>query len=142
MEKYNFLKYWRVVRKWAFVKHGLSYPDLEMLLFLYSEGKFSRSDFQEYNELFPWKRDRFDVLLQKGHIIKWRNQKLGTKEGALYVMSHATTAIIRSVYRKLDGTEAIGENHNRLFNKDAGYIDRRYRNFIKKLNKETREAKG
>ena len=34
--KHDWLKYWRVVRYWVSESYGLSYPDLEMLLFLYS----------------------------------------------------------------------------------------------------------
>lgn len=137
--KYDFLKYWRIVRKYTQEKHGLTYPDLEMLLFLYSEGKFKRADFDEFNELFPWRVGRFEDLRKRGHIVKWRTQR--GREGALYCLSHQTSAIIRSIYQKLDGTEAIGENRNPFFKSNPSYTDKVYRNYIKKLNKELRDGK-
>ena len=133
------MKYWRVVRRWAFVKHGLSYPELEMLLFLYSEGYFCRDDFDEFNELLTWKKGRFEDLRKRGHIIKWRNQTRNEK--ALYCLSRSTIAIIRSVYNKLNGTEIISENHNRMFKADPSYTDKVYRNYIKKINQELRQRR-
>jgi len=137
MIKNNYLKYWRVVRRWVFIKHGLGYADLEMLLFLASEGHFSKDDFDEYNELFPWKRGRFEDLRKRGHIVKWREHKGNQK--ALYTISRSTAGIIKSVYKKLDGSEIISENHNRMFKADPTYMDKVHRNFIKKLNQELRQ---
>ena len=45
---HDFLKYWRVIRFWAQKKYSLSYPDLEMMFFLYSEQIFNKSQFKEY----------------------------------------------------------------------------------------------
>jgi hypothetical protein len=135
--KNNYLKYWRVVRRWVYIKHGIGYADLEMLLFLASEGHFSKDDFDEYNELFPWKRGRFEDLRRRGHIVKWRPHK--GKQKALYAISRSTAGIIKSVYKKLDGSEIISENHNRMFKADPTYTDKVYRNFIKKLNQELRQ---
>jgi|APGre2960657404_1045060.scaffolds.fasta_scaffold43882_3 hypothetical protein len=134
--KNNYLKYWRVIRRWVFVKHGLSYADLEMLLFLASEGHFSKGDFDEYNEIFPWKKGRFEDLRKRGHIVKWRKEAHNQK--ALYALSRSTAGIIKSVYKKLDGSEIISENHNRMFKASATYTDKVHRNFIKKINQELR----
>ena len=137
--KDDYLKYWRVVRYWAKIKYGLSFPDLEMILFLYSEDKFSKNDFSEFNELFSWKRNRFEDLRQRGHIIKWRTQQNGQK--ALYCLSHQTQGIVKSIYRKLSGEEAYGEARTKEFRKNANlrYTDKVYRNYIKKLNQEQRQ---
>ena len=39
---HDYLKYWRVVRFWVKAVHGISTPDLEMMLFLYSEEIFDK----------------------------------------------------------------------------------------------------
>ena len=135
--KNNYLKYWRVVRRWVYIKHGIGFADLEMLLFLASEGYFSRDDFDEFNELFTWKKGRFEDLRKRGHIVKWRNQTRNQK--ALYAISRSTAGIIKAVYKKLDGSEIISENHNRMFKADPTYMDKVYRNYIKKLNQELRQ---
>ena len=33
---HDYLKYWRIIRYWVKATYGLTTPDLEMLLFLYS----------------------------------------------------------------------------------------------------------
>lgn len=133
----DYLKYWRVVRKWAYVKYDLTVPKLEMLLFLYSEGKFSRTDFNEYNQIFSWDTKWFERLREEGHIVKWRNQMNGQK--ALYCLSVQTIGIIKSIYRKLDGTEAISEHRTELFGASPRYTQKTLRNYIKKINTEIRD---
>ena len=46
----NYLKYWRVVRFWVKAKHNLNTPELEMMLFLYSEEYFNKTKFKEFEE--------------------------------------------------------------------------------------------
>ena len=131
------MKYWRVVRMWVMDRYGLSTPKLEMLLFLYSEGKFSRTDFAEYAEIFPWRNAWFEELREEGHIVRWRNRT--KKERALYMLSTSTIGIIRSVYRKLDGTEAFSETRGPMFQANPRFGQKVLRNYIKKINKEMRE---
>ena len=80
--KYDYLKYLRVVRYWVKQTYGVGLADLEMLLFLYNERLFKRSDFNEYEELFSWDVLRFNDLLRDGWISKWRNHR--GSEAALY----------------------------------------------------------
>jgi len=51
---HDFLKYWRVIRFWVKKKYGLGTPELEMLLFLYSEQIFNKNQFKEYEEIMYW----------------------------------------------------------------------------------------
>ena len=89
----DFMKYWRVVRKWAYIKYGLSVPKLEMLLFLYSEGKFSKTQFDEYKQIFSFDTKWFERLREQGYIVKWRNQSNGEK--ALYCLSVQAIGIVK-----------------------------------------------
>ena len=84
--KNNYLKYWRVIRYWVKSKYGLSTPDLEMLLFLYSEERFHKTKFKEFEELMSWDVNRFDRLLRDGWIQVWR--KRSGKEATLYEVSY------------------------------------------------------
>lgn len=133
----DYLKYIRVVRKWAYQRHGLTLPKLEMLLFLYSEGKFSRSDFEEYHQIFSWNTKWFERLREEGHIVKWRNQT--RTQGALYCLSTKTVGIIKSIYRKLNGEEAISEYRGDMFGASPRFHQKVLRNYIKKINKDLRE---
>lgn len=139
MPKDNWLKYFRVVRYYISKKHNLSLPNLEMLLFLYSEGLFSRSDFSEFEQIMSWDKKRFEKLRQDGWIIMWRKAK--GSEPALYEVSRKAKQVLSSMYKKLSGEESISENKylNPIFAADANYMDKVYRRAIKRLNQEQRQ---
>ena len=82
-----------------------------------------------------WDVNRFDKLLRDGWIHVWR-RKSG-KETTLYELTYKAKRLVNLIYRKLNGEE-IGEDHrtNPLFRNDASYMDKIYRNSIKKLNEE------
>lgn len=136
----DYLKYWRVIRYWVKYKYGLSTPELEMLLFLYSEKVFSKKKFEEYEEIMSWDIKRFNRLLRDGWIQVFR-RRVG-KHAQLYQLSYKSNNIMKTVYSKLDGS-IIGESPqiNPLFKDDVTYIQRRYREAIKRMNKEIQELK-
>ena len=75
-EKYDFMKHWSVIRKWAVINYDLkSSSDLDMLFFLYSERLFSRKNFDRYANHMSWDRYRFDRLLRDGFIRKFRERR-------------------------------------------------------------------
>ena len=131
----DYLKYWRVIRYWVKAKYGLTTPDLEMLLFLYSEQLFNKTDFKEYEELMYWDVNRFDRMLRDGWIHVWRKRK--GNQATLYELTYKTRRIIDTIYKKLNGEE-ISER-NPLFNKNVSYTDKVYRNAIKKINESTKQ---
>ena len=131
----DYLKYWRVIRYWVKAKYGLTTPDLEMLLFLYSEQLFNKTDFKEYEELMSWDVNRFDRMLRDGWIHVWRKRK--GNQATHYELTYKTRRIIDTIYKKLNGEE-ISER-NPLFNKNVSYTDKVYRNAIKKINESTKQ---
>ena len=60
--KNDFLKYWRVVRYYIKRKYNLTQADLDILLFLYSEGRFTRQVFKAYEGVVNWEPKRFKRL--------------------------------------------------------------------------------
>ena len=130
----NYLKHWRVVRYFVKKKYNIGLPELEMLLFLYDEGRFSKDVFKQYEELMSWNKNRFFEMIQKGYIVIYRK-----KEGrlrALYELSYKSKGMIASVYEKLEGGRfPITESSNPLFGKKVNYVDKVYRNEIKRINK-------
>jgi len=73
----NYLKYWRVIRQWIKTKYGVGEVELELLLFLYSEGYFNKDKFQEFNSLLSWDKKRFSNLLRDGWIESSRTFRIG-----------------------------------------------------------------
>jgi len=137
---HDYLKYWRVVRYWSQAKYKVSSPDIDMMLFLYSEQLFTQAKFKEYEEIMSWDKPRFFRLKTEGWIIVWRKK---TKDQvALYELSYKGKRMINTIYKKLNGEE-IGEDKqiNPLFRHDAGYADKVYRNMIVKMNKFIRAEK-
>jgi len=136
--EHDFLKYWRVVRFWVRKKYGLGTPDLEMLLFLYSEQIFNKERFKEFEYIMPWEVKRFKQLLTDGYIHVWR-KRTGT-EATLYELTYKAKRIINTVYKKLNGEE-ISEHPetNPLFKKNLTYMEEANRSMIVKMNKEIRE---
>lgn len=139
-EKYNYLKYFRVIRYFFKAKYKLSLQDLEMLLFLYSEKRFGAEKFDEYSQIFSWNRNRFSNLKTDGWIVKLQRQNKYRK--SIYELSHKGKEVVRNFYRKLEGERIpTSKSSNPLFLSGASYSDKVNRNVILKMNEEIKEIK-
>ena len=135
---HDYMKYWRVIRYWVKAKYKIGTPDIDMLLFLYSEDIFNKTKFNEFEELMSWDVNRFDQLLKNQWIHVWRKKR--GKETTLYELTYKAKRLVNLIYRKLNGEE-IGEDHrtNPLFRKDASFMDKVYRQSIIKINEERKQ---
>ena len=131
---HNYLKYWRVIRYWVKAKYNLGTPELEMLLFLYSEDIFNKTRFKKYVQIMSWDINRFAKLLKEDWIHVWRKRQ--GNQTTLYELSYKSKRIIGLVYKKLNGEEVSETAHyNPLFRNDISYMDRIYRDSIIEMNK-------
>jgi len=129
----DYLKYWRVIRYFMKSKYGLTQADLDVILFLNSEGYFDKDKFNEFDELLSWDEHRFDTLLRDGWIQVFR--KRTSKAKAIYVLSYKAKRVCTSIYKKLSGEEIpTTQSANPMFAKNVKYTDKVYRNFIKEMN--------
>jgi hypothetical protein len=136
----DYLKYWRVIRYYIMAKYNLCQNSLDILLFLNSEEYFSRKKFQEFNELLPWDRNRFDKLVADGWIDKFRDGP--SQISKVYKLSYKAKRVITSIYKKLNGDEIpMSQCNNTMFAKNVRYTDKVYRNFMKQMNNYIREKK-
>jgi hypothetical protein len=136
----DYLKYWKVVRYYVKAKYGLSTADLDMLLFLKSEKYFGKDDFDEFNELLSWDKNRFESLRERSWIEVFRKRR--GKKKAVYQLSYKAERCIASIYKKLEGEEIPeSTSSNPLFLKNLGYMDTVFRNYIKKLNQSIRQQR-
>jgi hypothetical protein len=121
-------------------KHELSQADLDILLFLYSEGYFGKEKFDYFSELVSWDKDRFDSLLRRAWLERFRRK--GSDGKALYCLSDKAKRVIRDIYRKLEGEEIpTSLSYNSMFLKNVSYNDKVYRNMILQMNAYYREQK-
>ena len=95
----DYLKYWKVIRYYAKSKYGLTTADLDMIMFLKSEKYFSKDDFDEFNELLSWDKNRFESLRERDWIEVFR--KRSGKKKAIYQLSYKAVRVIGSIYKKL-----------------------------------------
>ena len=131
---YDYLKYWRTIRYWIKAKYKLTTPDIEMLLFLYSENMFTKTKFKRFEQIMSWDVNRFDKLLRDDWIHVWRKRK--GKEATLYELTYKSKRIVTLIYKKLNGEEIAETAHsNPLFRNDASYMDKVYRQSIVEMNK-------
>ena len=136
----DYLKYWRVIRYFIKQKYGLTQAELEMLLFLRSEKYFSKDDFDEFDELLSWNKNRFEKLRQEGWIEVFRKKE--GKRRVVYQLSYKAQRMITTLYKKLEGEEIPeSKSSNPLFLKNVSYTDKVFRNYIKKLNKSIRQQR-
>lgn len=136
--KYDFMKYYRVVKHWAVKNYDIDIQDLEMILYLYSEGIFSHSDFKEIEVIYRWDKKRLNRLIEKGFIKYWRDPShVKGRKKRLYELSLKGKRMCNSFYKKLIGEEKIPQNRqkNKIYGKTT-YIEKMYRKIIEKMNSE------
>jgi hypothetical protein len=136
----DFLKYIKIARFYALRKYDVSLYDLEMLFFLYSEGIFTKKDFDRYQKIFPFSYRRMAKMLKAGHIIVWR--KRGGKHPTIYTMSQKSKMMITRIYKYLLGDLKMSENefNNPIFRRSERTKDnkknKKYAKAIQHMNKE------
>lgn len=130
----DYLKYWRVIRQYVKIKYNLTQADLDMILFLYSEKYFDRNKFKEFDSLLGWDVMRFQRLLKEEWIVIFRKRLKNHR--IIYQLSNKSIAVIRSIYRKLNGEEIpVSVSQNKMFAKNVSYSDKVYRDMILEMNK-------
>lgn len=133
--KEDYLKYYRIVRYWACKYYNISFPNLEIILFLHSEGLFTENYFEDYAKICGFTQGRFDDLRKDGWVVIFKRP---TKfEVSTYELSKKARNMVFTIYRKLNGLEPISERHtnNPLFMASAGYAEKQYAKAIIDMNK-------
>jgi DNA-binding MarR family transcriptional regulator len=132
--KHDFLKHWRVVRYLIKKQYGLSQQDLEMLLFLHSEGRFTKQDFAWYETILSWDVERFVRLKKEGWIKQWRSNY--GRSVAIYELTHKGKIAMGRVYRLLLEEEKFPESRRSPIYKHPRNSEYKYFNAMKKINRE------
>ena len=138
--KSDYLKYWRIVKYYVKAKYGLKEGDLDLLLFLSSEGYFSRDKFTEFQKLLSWNKFRFYDLIATGWIEVFRKKQHGKKN--MYNLSDKAKKVVSTVYNILNGDEiSVKYIDTTVFKRNVAYTDKLYKDFIENMTKNIREKK-
>ena len=135
--KVDFLKYYRLVSRWACKNNDLKVADLELLLYLDPIKYFTVQDFKDGTIYYSWDNTRFYRLQREGWIEKFHNSK-GAGDHSKYKVSYKGKRLINQIYKILIGEEDLPESDRRnKIMKRKTYIDKVYSQAIKKFNKES-----
>lgn len=135
--KSDYLKYWRSIYYYTAFKYDLTYSELDMLLYLYSEPYFTIKTFNEGNKVMQLGRHRLKNMIDKGLIDVFR--KGGLKLASLYQLSRKGSTIVSTLYRQIDGG-IIQEQNTKLYKKKgATYMQKRHAELILKRNEAIRQ---
>lgn len=141
--EYDFLKYIRVVFKWVADNYPeLNRPEVELLLYLYGIGAFSKKQFNDYHKLLGLYSIKTLKKFEKdGWIRVWRVRK--GREHALYTLTQKAKIMCNKMHRYAAGVEEIPLNpvSNKMDRVDAPRINNYYLDMIKKMNKDKAPSK-
>jgi len=133
----DFLKYYRLVSRWAAKNNNLSVADLELLFYLDPIIYFTIEDFKTGTLFYTWDKDRF-YRLQKNNWINKAHDAFGKKgDHNKYKVSKKGKLLINKIYRILVGKEDLPSSarRNKIMKRET-YIDKVYSQAIKEFNKQ------
>lgn len=137
LKEIGLLKHYRVIRRWACKKTGLTDADLELLIYFDCLGNFTRKDFEDGILIYSWDNRRWNRLLKKGWIVVWRKRNRTTQKYHLYEVSFKCKQLIQRVYRIMLGEEdlPISKRRNKLI-AGSSYTDKVMTQAIYNVNKD------
>lgn len=135
--KVDFLKYYRLVSRWAVKNNNLNIADLELLFYLDPILYFTIDDFKDGTLFYSWDKDRFYRLQREGWIDKIHKGIGRRGDHNKYKVSQKGKLLINKIYRILIDKEDIPSSARRnTVMQRKTYIDKVYSQAIKKFNKQ------
>ena len=138
--KVDFLKYYRLVSRWAAKNNNLSIADLELLFYLDPIIYFTIEDFKTGTLFYSWDKERFYRLQKNGWIEKSHLGKGRKGDHNKYKVSQKGKLLINKIYRILIDEESLPSSAKRnTIMKRKTYIDKVYSQAIEKFNNHKKE---
>ncbi len=133
--KVDFLKYYRLVSRWACTNYDLGVADLELLFYLDPIKYFTIEDFKKGTLYYSWDKERFYRLQRNGWIEKIHKGVGRRGDHNKYKVSQKGKLLINRIYRILINEEDLPESakRNKIMKRNR-YIDKVYSQAIKKFN--------
>lgn len=103
----NLLKHYRTIRKWACRSNGLTDSEIELLIHLECEGRFTKHDYEKGVLSYSWDKKRWDRLLKNGWIVVWRKRNNLTQKYNVYEVSLRLKQLTNKMYKIMLGEENL-----------------------------------
>ena len=118
--KVDFLKYYRLVSRWAAKNNDLSVADLELLFYLDPIVYFTIEDFKTGTLFYTLDKDRFYILQKNDWIDKTHNAFGKKGDHNKYKISRKGKMLINKIYRILVGQEDLPSSarRNKIMKRD------------------------
>ena len=129
-------KYYRLVRKWACKTYGLKDADLELLIYLDCNQKFTRKEFIDGVYTLSWDKNRWERLRRDGWIEVWRHRNRTTIKYSIFKTSFKCSQLISRIYRILLGEEDLPISERNIFYNNKSYTDKVYNKAINDMIKD------
>lgn len=130
--KSNYLKHWRTVKFYIKAKYEITEAELELILFLSSEGYFTKDVFLDYDRIMSWDRNRFCKLINEGWIDIFREKGRGRKP--LYQISRKAEKMVTTLYNILDGKDLEFKTVDQtVFKSEVSFTDKFYQRMLEKM---------
>ena len=137
LREMNILKYYRLTRKWACKTYGLTDADLELLIFLDCQKRFTRQEFIDGTYTMSWDKTRWDKLRKLGWIEVWRHRNRTTIKYSVFKTSFKCSQLISRIYRILLGEEDMPTSERSVFYNNETYTDKVFNKAIDDMIKDT-----
>ena len=136
--KYDFLKYHNIIFRWVRENFGdINRNEVNILLFLYTEGAFSQSLFvQQWKPMSMYPKKAMNALIQKGYLKVYRERRNGQK--ALYSLTTKSKDIVARMHTLCVGDTHMSESprYNAVAKNDKDIrTNTYYMELVKKMNK-------
>jgi hypothetical protein len=120
----KFLKYYRLVRKWAAKTNGITESDLELLIYLDALERFTINDFKEGTYIYTWDKHRWSRFKKNGWVVVWRSADRKSGKHNIYAVSLKTKMLITRIYKILLGKEDLPTSRVNVFYENKTYTDK------------------
>lgn len=142
--EFDFLKFYSIVKNWASVNYNLTFEEIEMLLYFYSEPLFTRKEFDIYNSAMLKKNKSIGRFVTMGLIEGLPgNTVIKVAGNKLYRLTVTANRRVSSIYKKLTLQEEISEysSTNKFFRKyETSYKDKRISKLMIEFNNKRNEV--
>lgn len=138
--QYDFLKYIRIVMKWATTNYEITRPHLELILYLYGEGLFTRYEYNDAHKIIGMKDSyTFKKFVDDGWITIFKEKT--TTSPRLYTVTAKGKKMCSRMHKILVNEENIPESvrYNKLASEE-GSTNYYYMKAIAKMNKRRKQA--
>ena len=110
--KFDFLKYYGIVKRYFAIVNGLTFDEIEMLMYFHSEPIFTKKEFYIYTKACMGTNKQLDRFLKLGLVEAMPgNDKIKVSTKRLYRLTKKANLKVIDIYKKLLMIEEFEDRH-------------------------------